>query len=191
MRPGDTLFAIARRFGLDHRDIARWNRLGDGELIYPGQRLRLSGAVAATGKAPGVTAAPEPADGEAIAPPSGWRWPAAGALAATFGQSPKAATGILIAGRAGEAVAAALDGEVVYAGSGLASYGQLIIIRHGPMWLSAYGHNRELLVREGQQVRAGEQIARMGAGAGYEAVLHFEVRRNGVALDPLPLLPRR
>jgi len=135
--------------------------------------------------------APDPAGGVAVAPPSGWRWPAAGALVAASGQSPKAATGTLIAGREGEAVQAALDGEVVYAGSGLASYGQLVIVRPGPTWLRAYGHNRELLVREGQRVRAGEEIARMGAGAGYEAVLHFEIRRNGIALDPLPLLPRR
>jgi lipoprotein NlpD len=184
VKPDDTLFAIARRFGLDHRDIARWNRLGDGSLIYPGQRLRLSPAAGAAlpARAAGAAGAD---DGPPVA---AWRWPTAGEVVARFGQSHKAVTGILIAGRPGQPIEAAAAGEVVYAGSGLTGYGQLVILKHNASWLSAYGHNQELLVREGERVRAGQQIATMGAGAGRDAVLHFEIRRNGSALDPLPLL---
>jgi lipoprotein NlpD len=184
VRRGDTLFAIARRFGLDYRDIARWNRLGDGSLIYPGQRLRL----APPGRT--VTASAPGDDGSDAAPVAAWRWPTSGTVVAAFGQSRKAATGILIAGRSGQPIEAAAAGEVVYAGSGLTGYGQLVILKHNATWLSAYGHNQELLVREGERVRTGQQIATMGAGAGFDAVLHFEIRRNGTAVDPLPYLPQ-
>jgi lipoprotein NlpD len=106
-----------------------------------------------------------------------------------FGQSPRTASGVLIAGRFGQPVLAAAAGDVVYSGSGLTGYGQLVIIRHNAAWLSAYGHNEELLVAEGVRVRSGQQIARMGAGAGYGAALHFEIRRNGNPVDPLGYLP--
>ncbi len=177
VREGDTLFGIARRFGLDHRDVARWNRLGDGTLIYPGQRLRLR---------PG--AVPAPVGVPATAAPA-WRWPTRGRVVETFGQTARTASGVLIAGRPGQDVAAVAEGEVVYAGSGLAGYGHLVIIRHDASWLSAYGHNRELLVHEGERVRAGQRIATMGEGAGRDAVLHFEIRRDGAPVDPMRLLP--
>lgn len=177
VREGDTLFGIARRFGLDHRDIARWNRLGDGTLIYPGQRLQLR---------PG--AAPAPVGRVATAPPA-WQWPTRGRLVEGFGASPRTASGVLIAGRPGQDIVAAAGGEVVYAGSGLVGYGQLVIIRHDAAWLTAYGHNRELLVGEGDRVGAGQRIATMGEGAGREAVLHFEIRRDGAPVDPLHELP--
>lgn len=179
VREGDTLFGIARRFGLDHHAIARWNRLGDGTLIYPGQRLRLH---------PAGAAVPAPVGVPATAPPA-WRWPTQGRIVEAFGQTPRTASGVLIAGRPGQEVVAAADGEVVYAGSGLAGYGQLVIIRHDAAWLSAYGHNRELLVHEGERLRAGQRIASMGEGAGRDAVLHFEIRRDGAPLDPVRLLP--
>ena len=86
---------------------------------------------------------------------------------------------------------AAAAGEVVYAGSGLSGYGLLAIIRHNASWLTAYGYNADLLVREGEQVRAGQAIGHMGAGAGLPAALHFEIRRNGAPLDPLGYLPAR
>lgn len=187
VQAGDTLFGIARRFGVDHRDLARWNRLGDGSLIYPGQRLRLRPAA---GSAPAPRAAD--AGAEAAPPPaSGWLWPASGEVLGRFGESTRTASGILIGGRPGEPVVAAAAGEVVYAGSGLSGYGLLAIIRHNPSWLTAYGYNADLLVREGEQVRAGQAIGHMGAGAGLPAALHFEIRRNGVPLDPLGYLPAR
>lgn len=187
VRSGDTLFSIARRFGLDHRDIARRNQLGDGTLIYPGQRLRLGGA----GDSHGRGAAAGEAGSAQVPPPGTWQWPTAGNVVLGFGQSPKTASGVLITGKEGQAVIAAADGEVVYSGSGLAGYGQLIIIRHNPSWLSAYGYNRNLLVQEGNRVRAGQEIARMGDGGGYKAALHFEIRRDGAPVDPLRYLPVR
>jgi lipoprotein NlpD len=185
VKAGDTLFAIARRFHVDYRDVARWNALGDGSLIYPGQRLRL--------RSPGATgpsSPSEPRTGSLVAAPQ-WQWPADGEVVLGFGQSPRAAAGIVIGGRAGQPVMAAADGEVVYSGSGLAGYGQLVIIRHNAAWLSAYGHNDELLVHEGDRVRAGQPIGHMGPGADLAAALHFEIRRDGQPLDPLELLPER
>lgn len=185
VKAGETLYGIARRYGLDHRDLARWNRLGDGSLIYPGQRLRLSGA--------GGPAIGNAATAPVIAPlpAAAWRWPVSGAVLAGFRQSPRTASGILIGGRMGEPVVAAADGDVVYSGSGLVGYGQLVIVRHNESWLSAYGHNERLLVSEGQRVRAGEPIARMGEGPGQQPALHFEIRREGEPVDPLDHLPRR
>lgn len=179
------MFGIAARYGLDYRDLARWNGLGDGSLIRPGQRLRLE-----AGAPP--AAEPVPAVEDDVAPPvAAWRWPLAGELLATFGASARTASGILIGGRLGEPVRAAAGGEVVYAGSGLAGYGQLVIIRHNASWLSAYGHNRELLIAEGARVAAGAEIARVGEGPGQRPALHFEIRRNGAPVDPLAYLPRR
>jgi len=186
VRRGDTLFGIARRFGLDPRDIARWNALGDGSLIYPGQRLSLRGSGAQREAMIAEDA------GAPVAPlPGRWQWPTAGEIVAGFGASPRTASGIMIAGRPDQPVRAAADGEVVYAGTGLAGYGPLVIVRHNEHWLSAYGHNRQLLVSEGERVSGGQQIARMGSGAGREAVLHFEIRRDGRPVDPLRYLPSR
>lgn len=182
VRPGETLFAIARRYGLDHRDLARWNDLGDGSMIRVGQRLKLQPAAGGTGAVMRQFAPP---------PQSGWHWPVPGEVLGRFGQSPRTASGVLIGGRLGEPVLAAADGEVVYAGSGLAGYGQLVIVRHTASWLSAYGHNERLLVGEGAQVRAGEPIARMGEAPGRRAALHFEIRHEGDPVDPLDYLPRR
>lgn len=183
VRPGDTLYRIAARHGLDHRDVARWNRLGDGSLIYPGQRLRLR-PPAASGPAPATIAT-------GTEPPPAWRWPAEAEVAQRFGESRRTASGILLSGRPGQPVVAAAGGEVVYAGSGLAGYGLLAIVRHDAHWLSAYGHNAELRVREGDRVTAGQEIGRMGAGAGLPGALHFEIRRDGEPVDPLAWLPRR
>lgn len=182
VRAGDTLFGIATRFGLDHRDIARWNRLGDGSLIYPGQRLQLvpPGSSDALGQ-------PPPAPGSSPA----WQWPAEGRVAQRFGESPRTASGILIEAAPGTPVVAAAAGEVVYAGSGLAGYGLLAIVRHDRSWLTAYGHNQALLVGEGDRVERGQALGRMGEGAGRPGALHFEIRRDGAPVDPLAWLPRR
>ncbi|MDX1626990.1 MAG: peptidoglycan DD-metalloendopeptidase family protein, partial [Wenzhouxiangellaceae bacterium] len=119
-----------------------------------------------------------------------WRWPTAGEVARRFdpGDTRK---GILIAGSAGQPVVAAADGSVVYSGNGLIGYGALIILKHSDSMLSAYAHNRERLVREGETVRAGETIARMGRDERGSEVLHFEIRGNGKPVDPLDYLPGR
>jgi lipoprotein NlpD len=120
-----------------------------------------------------------------------WRWPAEGALVASFAANDPTRQGINIAGSAGQPVTAAADGVVVYSGSGLIGYGELVIVKHSDEWLSAYGHNRKRLVGEGEAVRAGQQIAEMGRSGASRDMLHFEIRRNGRPVDPQGLLPRR
>jgi lipoprotein NlpD len=114
-----------------------------------------------------------------------WMWPTAHASA----PRPVPGGGILLLGALGQPIRAACGGRIVYAGSGIRGYGNLIIIKHGDTVLSAYAHTIELTVREGQEVQAGEQIASMGTGAHDIAALYFEIRLNGKPVDPLPLLP--
>lgn len=122
---------------------------------------------------------------------AGWIWPTEGKVVTTFAPGDPTRQGIRITGTLGQPVLAARDGEVVYSGTGLIGYGELIIVKHSPELLSAYGHNRVRLVKEGQKVKAGEKIAEMGATPANRVLLHFEIRRNGKPVDPLPLLPAR
>lgn len=121
--------------------------------------------------------------------PSGWAWPAEGPLVGRFSSNGSLNKGIDIGGQLGQPVLAASDGSVVYAGGGLRGYGELIIIKHSDIYVSAYGHNRRLLVREGQQVKAGQVIAEMGSTGTDRVKLHFEIRRQGKPVDPLQYLP--
>lgn len=216
---GDTLYGVATRHGVSVRDLAAWNGIAPPYTIYPGQRLRLhpSGAAAApTGRrvaaapttpapapaasakrpANGTTAGSKPA--APATPPSApaqsgiaWRWPADGTLLNRFIAGDPTRQGIDIAGAGGAPVRAAADGTVVYSGSGLVGYGELVIIKHTDAWLSAYGHNRKRLVNEGQLVKAGEQIAEMGRSGAARDMLHFEIRYNGRPVDPMQHLPAR
>lgn len=120
-----------------------------------------------------------------------WRWPAEGPRLNGFVAGDPTRQGIDIGGRAGDAVRAAADGEVVYSGNGLIGYGELVIIKHSPALLSAYGHNRRRLVQEGDKVKAGQQIAEMGSSSASREMLHFEIRRNGKPVDPAAFLPAR
>ncbi|XRD86245.1 peptidoglycan DD-metalloendopeptidase family protein [Dyella acidisoli] len=119
-----------------------------------------------------------------------WRWPASGQIIGRF-QSSAAIPGIDIAGKEGDSVVAAADGTVVYSGNGLVGYGELIIIKHNDSFLSAYGHNRKRLVTEGQQVKAGQQIAEMGSSGSSRDELQFQIRKDGNPVDPLDYLPSR
>lgn len=119
-----------------------------------------------------------------------WRWPTEGRIARAFDPS-ATRKGILIAGSSGQPIRAAAAGEVVYSGDGLIGYGQLVIIKHSDRMLSAYAHNRERLVAEGDRVAAGQVIGRMGKNERDETVLHFEIRVNGKPDNPLDFLPRR
>jgi lipoprotein NlpD len=187
VRAGETLYGIAFRYGLNAPELSAWNGLGNGTLIRVGQRLRLSPAA----RAP-------PAPGQQLAASEGpprWQWPVKGPVLARFGQSPVTASGIQLGGSLGDPVRAAAGGQVVYAGSGLVGYGELLIVKHSESWLSAYGYNQALLVGEGEHVEAGQAIARMGdgpaaSGTTRRPALHFEIRRNGTPLDPLAQLPR-
>ena len=117
-----------------------------------------------------------------------WAWPAKGKVVTAFSETANL-KGIDIAGTAGEAVRASAAGKVVYAGSGLRGYGKLIIIKHNATYLSAYAHNREILVKEGQQVARGQKIAEMGNTDADQVKLHFEIRRRGKPIDPAKYLP--
>ncbi|WP_181799945.1 peptidoglycan DD-metalloendopeptidase family protein [Marinobacter pelagius] len=120
-----------------------------------------------------------------------WRWPHAGTVIAGYSTSGKVNKGIDIAGKAGDAVKAAARGNVVYAGNGLLGYGNLIIVNHNEHYLSAYAHNRKILVQEGEDVNAGQVIAELGSSGAERPMLHFEIRKNGNPVDPLHYLPPR
>ena len=120
-----------------------------------------------------------------------WRWPTIGRVVQTYSATDPERKGIRISGVSGQTVVATEAGRVVYSGSGLVGYGNLVIIKHDHNYLSAYGYNKKLLVKEGDVVARGEQIAQMGSPRnGAESVLHFEIRKEGRPIDPLPLLPR-
>lgn len=211
VKPGDTLLRIALENGQNWRDVASWNNLPNPNLIEVGQVLRVlppavdsSGAVArpvlpgaGDGRVPAAAAAASEA-GVTVAAASttrdpdtdpDWLWPAAGPVLGGFDEVRR--KGLAIAGTAGDPVLAAADGRVVYAGSGLRGYGNLIIVKHNATYLSAYAHNRALLVREDQVVRRGQKIAEMGSSDADRVQLHFEIRRQGKPIDPAKLLPPR
>ncbi len=242
VKTGETLYAIAWRYGLDYRTLATINGIGRNYLIYSGQTLVLSGVkkkntaspssnrrqVATTNKesAPksrsttsrsssNVSRTPPVSTSRQVSKtvrsekkssqkipvakskyPAGvirWRWPTRGRVITNFSTGKSANKGIDIQGKKGDSVFAAASGQVVYAGSGLRGYGQLIIIKHSEVYLSAYAHNDRIRVKEGQNVKAGQHIADIGSsGSRTESVkLHFEIRRNGQPVNPLKLLPKR
>jgi lipoprotein NlpD len=149
-------------------------------------------AAPSTARAKPVTPPAAPASAPAAAPAGGiaWAWPARGALLQAFNQGPNP-KGIAIGGETGQAVLASAAGRVVYSGSGLRGYGKLVIIKHDATYLSVYAHNRELRVKEGERVTAGQAIAEMGSFDAERPGLHFEIRRQGKPVDPLQYLPGR
>jgi lipoprotein NlpD len=193
VRSGETLFSIAWRYGKDPADVARWNRLGDGSLIHPGQVLYLSPRPGTSSRSAPTASTPTPKTVPKVPtqPPPPWAWPTRGKIDVDFGGKPGTGTGVLINGIAGQAINAAASGRVVYAGSGLIGYGQLIILKHNDTYLSAYGYNASLLVKEGQTIKKGQRIATMGEGPEHKARLHFEIRRNGQPVNPRQYLPAR
>jgi len=134
---------------------------------------------------------PPPASAPATSGEVAWRWPADGQLVGAFVGGDQTRQGIDIAGKAGDPVRAAADGSVVYSGNGLIGYGELIIVKHSPSFLSAYGHNRKRLVKEGDKVKSGQVIAEMGSSSASRDSLHFEIRKNGKPANPIDYLPRR
>jgi lipoprotein NlpD len=120
-----------------------------------------------------------------------WRWPTKGTVISSFQGNSGLNKGIDIGGKLGEPVLAAAAGQVVYSGGGLRGYGKLLIVKHSEIFLSAYAHNDRLLVKEGDFVKAGQIIADMGSSGTDRVKLHFEIRRDGVPVDPLQFLPRR
>lgn len=189
---GETLYEIAWRYGKDYRDIAKINHIQSPYIIYPGQKLSITGT--RRPKLPNIkTPKPPSPKQQKNALPNihqGWDWPTKGTIIKHFalkGATPN--KGIDISGPIGTPIRAASGGKVVYSGSGLRGYGQLIIIKHNDAYLSAYAHNRRLLVREGESINKGQVIAEMGQTDSDTVKLHFEIRKNGKPIDPLPILP--
>ncbi|HEX7027622.1 MAG TPA: peptidoglycan DD-metalloendopeptidase family protein, partial [Gammaproteobacteria bacterium] len=210
----DTLYAIAWRYGLDYRELARWNSIAAPYIIHPGQELILidpqrlpahrrteSGSLSSgakqqsqtrAAKAPQV--APPPASSSVDAelpPPKAFQWPADGKVVATFQGNKSGSQGIDIQSNPGQPVLATAGGKVVYSGNGLNGYGNLVIVKHNDTYLSAYAHNSKLLVKEGDLVESGQQIAEIGMIDHSTAGLHFEIRKQGKPVDPLKYLPKR
>lgn len=152
--------------------------------------VRSAPAVASAPPAPAATQATPAAPAEASAEESlAFIWPAQGSLIASFDEAKN--KGFDIAGKAGDPILAAADGRVVYAGSGLRGYGNLIILKHNNIFLTAYAHNQTLLVKEDQTVKRGQKIAEMGNTDADQVKLHFEIRRQGKPVDPAKFLPAR
>ena len=213
VKSGDSIYNISWGFGLDFRDIAKWNGLKNpytiklGQVISlrkpPGKRTVKTAAVkprasrpqpAVADVLPAKKAPPKVKPTVTVAPtvtfaksPSKWNWPAQGKLTGKY--SPSAGrNGIQITGTAGSPIKATAAGDVVYVGEGLRGYGKLIIVKHSTKFLSAYAHNRDILVKEGQTVASGQQIARMGNSGTQATMLHFEIREDGRSVNPLKYL---
>ena len=200
VRAGQTLYRIATENGITARDLADWNDVDPPYTIFPGQTLRLyppargttTRRAAATAPARRTTPAPAPVARTApVASPFAWRWPVEGTTLSTYVAGNPTRQGIDIGNAEGTPVRAAAGGVVVYSGSGLVGYGELVIVKHDDNWLSAYGHNRARMVEEGQAVKAGQQIAEMGHTGAARDMLHFEIRYNGKPVDPLRYLTAR
>ncbi len=251
VKPGDKLIRIALENGQNWRDLVKWNKLENPNVIEVGQVLRVvppgadpaaastrpvasprvetrplngappaasavasspasagspspasapvtaaSGAPASAAAAPSPSASPAAAASATGAPSAregdddvAWIWPANGTVVVQFDDA--RSKGLAIAGKVGDPVFAAADGRVVYAGSGLRGYGNLLIVKHNNTYLTAYAHNQTLLVKEDQAVRRGQRIAEMGSTDAERVQLHFEIRRLGKPIDPAKLLPPR
>lgn len=217
---GETLVSIALRYGIGYKELADFNGIKPPYTIYPGQPIRVDihaargwadgrnksagssrdgGGAVGRGKVPeknsrslNKTKNPDLSSKNTFAAGTvKWQWPASGKLLAQFQGENGLNKGIDINGNLGEPVLAAASGQVVYAGSGLSGYGNLLIIKHSDTFLSAYAHNRNLLVKEGESVKAGQRIADMGSSGTDRVKLHFEIRSDGNPVDPLKYLPKR
>ncbi|WP_132290722.1 peptidoglycan DD-metalloendopeptidase family protein [Marinobacterium mangrovicola] len=205
---GDTLYSIAWRYGLDFKSVARLNGIDSRYLIYPGQKLRLKGQAVASSPRPSGTKSSPPAQTPSTAsrPKSTakpmpapavsssdiqWRWPTQGKLIGGYSSGSSPNKGIDLAGNTGDPVYAAASGTVVYAGSGLLGYGNLVILNHNRQYLSAYAHNSRILVKESDSVKVGDKIAELGNTGANRPMLHFEIRRDGKPVNPLQYLPKK
>lgn len=219
VRTGDTLYSIAFGAGLSPIDIAAWNGISPDRMLYAGQKLRLTKPLnfrkktkvkpsvvvnhsnsesdlfeadkkSAAGKnalntRPENTKTKQKNTDDRIH----WQWPTVGRISSAFSIA-KGNKGIDISGRRGQDVKASAAGKVVYAGNGLRGYGNLLIVKHNEDFLSAYAHNDNILVKEGQFVNTGQRISVMGVAKHGEPVLHFEIRLQGRPVNPVQYLPK-
>jgi lipoprotein NlpD len=221
VQKGDTLFSIAWFTGNDYRDLAKINKIRPPYNIYPGQKISLSKQPASShvkeNKPRGQTSkikSNQPVDppqkqaygkseknvnegtnspsvGEFPSQISHWIWPTSNAVTSVFSATEAGNKGIDFAGNVGEPILAAADGKVVYTGSALRGFGNLVIIKHSDAYLTAYAHNDKILVKEQQWIKSGQKIATMGKSGADTVKLHFEVRYKGKSIDPLIFLPKR
>ena len=213
VKRGDTLLRIALDNGQSYRDLAAWNNITDPNVIEVDQVLRVrpppgprvatkpieplkpteskdakvaSDKKVAAKKIDEKETAVAEAKVDTVDPPIKLSWPAKGKVVEEFSEGKN--KGIDIAGKLGEPIQAASDGKVVYAGNSLRGYGNLVIVKHDNTYLTAYAHNRSLLVKEGDSVRKGQRIAEMGDSDANMVKLHFEVRVNGKPVNPMQFL---
>jgi lipoprotein NlpD len=216
---GDSLYSVAWRYGLDYKKVAMWNGIRAPYMIYPGQKLYLNPRVkpppvaekrekkkhtvvsVRKGVPPQRTTKSKLSDDKLITKPKDiskdinktveWLWPVDGDVVKSFSAKARGKKGIEFAGSLGQSIKAASAGKVVYSGSGLIGYGQLIIIKHNNKYLSAYAHSSKLFVSEGDKVESGQKIAELGSTGTDRPKLYFEIRQNGDPVDPLRYLPKR
>ena len=213
---GDTLYGIAFRYGFDYRELAQANEIKEPYTIFPGQVLSFnkvrpagqkgnSDRIAKRDKVPIKKKMASVNDSNKLPDLnpkvdhriksssedkiSQWLWPTEGEVLREFAASLH--KGIDISGKEGDPIIATAGGLVVYAGIGISGFGKLLIIKHNEKYLSAYGHNSSLLVKENESVSAGQLIAKKGSSGTDKVKLHFEIRREGKPMDPLKFLPRR
>lgn len=214
VQKGDTLSTIARRYNMRWQDLASINNIASPYTLRVGQVLRLTNtttvATPATSRTTTTTTRRTTSGGKQVArtyqqtptvttskaqtvrrgtcsPPVSWQWPTQGRVAASVSESGR--KGIRIAGQLRQSIKAAASGTVLYSGDGLQGYNNLIIIQHNAAFLSVYANNNRRLVAEGARITAGQAIAEMGLDTQRQASLHFEIRCQGKAVDPLPYLP--
>lgn len=186
---GDTLTKIAQKHGQSVSSLKRLNKLKDADHIRVGQVLKVQGG-ATSSTASSTYTPPAPTTGPSIAAPRAINlvWPAEGK--SRRGTSASNSQAVYIAAPIGTPVKAAASGKVVYAGNGLRGYGNMLIVNHDANFLSVYAHNKDLLVKEGAQVKQGQTIATMGDTESNTSQLYFELRYNGKAVDALRYLPK-
>jgi lipoprotein NlpD len=204
VKRGDTLYSIALEHGVDYRELAQWNGIDDPARISSGQELRvkapeergvqvskaqvesriearpLDAPVPAAREEPKLVEKPAAQAGEFI-------WPLKGKVIAGFAE-PRS-KGIDIDGKVGDPVVAAAAGRVTYTGSGIPGLGKLVVIKHENGFITVYAHNRDILVKEQQNVARGQKIAELGASDAERPKLHFQIRKGAAAVDPLRYLP--
>jgi lipoprotein NlpD len=221
VQKGDTLYSVAWFSGNDYQDLARLNRISAPYQIYPGQDLLLNKPKNSAGKLKhqpsGLTSKTnanqavdhskkqaygkseeivnkgsfEPNVGKFPIRVSSWFWPSKEKVIRRFSAKEQGNKGLDFAGNMGSPILVAADGKVVYTGQALRGFGKLIIVKHSDAYLSAYAHNDQILVKEQQWVKSGQNIATMGRSGTNEVKLHFEVRYKGKSVDPLRYLPKR
>ncbi len=213
VREGDTLYTIAFRYNRKYEELAAANNINPPYKITPGQIIYLGKVVEKPAPKPTpIETRPDKKQPTRYKKPEthakpvqekvanqrdnkvimSWRWPASGSIIRTYSLTgSKINKGIDLAGSRGEPVYATADGEVVYSGTGLVGYGNLIILKHNEQFLSAYAHNSRLLIKEGQSAKAGQKIAEIGSTGANRNQLHFEIRKDGKPVNPLQYLPAR